>query len=60
MRAAIFEQAGEPVHVLTVQDVPAPEPGPDEVVVGSTLRWSSPPTQCSFAAGTGSSPTSRR
>jgi NADPH:quinone reductase len=33
VRAAVFEQAGDPGHVLTVRDVAAPEPGPNEVVV---------------------------
>lgn len=33
MRAAVFEQFGEPAEVLSVTDVPAPEPGPGEVRV---------------------------
>jgi NADPH2:quinone reductase len=33
MRAAVFEEPGAPDDVLSVQDVPAPEPGPDDVLV---------------------------
>jgi NADPH:quinone reductase-like Zn-dependent oxidoreductase len=33
VRAVVFEQTGEPAHVLSLQDIPAPEPGPGEVIV---------------------------
>jgi NADPH:quinone reductase-like Zn-dependent oxidoreductase len=33
VRAAVFEHAGEPAHVLAVQDIPGPEPRSDEVIV---------------------------
>ena len=33
MKAAIFEQFGEPAEVLSVREVPPPEPGPGEVRV---------------------------
>lgn len=33
MKAVVFEKFGEPVEVLSVKDVPIPEPGPGEVRV---------------------------
>ena len=33
MKAAVFEQFGEPAEVLRIQDVPTPEPGKNEVRV---------------------------
>lgn len=33
MKAAVFEQFGEPSQVLSVRDIPDPEPGPGEVRV---------------------------
>src|SRR5271165_4325435 len=33
MKAAVFERFGDPVEVLSVRDVPTPEPGPNQVRV---------------------------
>ena len=33
MKAAVFERFGDPVEVLSVRDVPLPEPGPGQVRV---------------------------
>jgi NADPH:quinone reductase-like Zn-dependent oxidoreductase len=33
VRAALFEHSGEPADVLTVHDIPSPEPGSGEVIV---------------------------
>lgn len=37
MRAAVFEQFGEPSHVLTIRDIPTPEPAAGQVRVRMLL-----------------------